>query len=148
MVERIQGKERTMEPQVTAAPQPPVANNTAATADLNDKARNGQLDNARIVFTSHLMAHLVRNATNDLKRAAAKLLGQQQVMAKMRAATFHEDNDPHGGHDFGSLEHDDTKIFWKIDVYENDGTFQWGAAQPWDSETSYRIVTVMLASDY
>jgi len=141
-------KDRIMETHAAAASNPPIANNTAAIAALNDKARNGELTNSRLAFTANLMAHIIRDATTDLECAAARLFGQQMILNKIRKATFTEDNNPHGERDFGSLEHDDAKIFWKIDVYENDGTFQWGAEHPWDAKTSYRTVTVMLASDY
>ena len=40
------------------------------------------------------------------------------------------------------------KLYWKVDAYENDGTFSWGASNPADAATSYRIVTIMLATDY
>ena len=133
--------------QATATPTKSIPDPTAIAA-LNDRARNNDLANARIVFTANLMAHLTRNAVTDLERASARLFGQQSVLNKVRKATFDTDNDPHGEHDFGSLEHDEAKIFWKIDVYENDGSFQWGAEDPANPDTSYRVITIMLASDY
>ena len=72
-----------------------------------------------------------------------------QLIAGVRAyKSFSEENDPHGEHDFGIFVFEDRKIYWKIDVYENDGTFQWGANDPGDPATSYRIVTFMLPEDY
>ena len=46
------------------------------------------------------------------------------------------------------VEYGGQKVFWKIDVYANDGTFQWGSETPWDARESYRIVTIMLATDW
>jgi len=34
------------------------------------------------------------------------------------------------------------------DVYANDGTFSWGSETPWDAQQSFRVVTIMLASDW
>lgn len=31
---------------------------------------------------------------------------------------FTEDNDPYGEHDFGVVEVEDQKVFWKIDYYD------------------------------
>ena len=39
-------------------------------------------------------------------------------------------------------------ISGRIDVYENDGTFSWGADKPWNAAASFRLVTIMLATDY
>lgn len=32
-------------------------------------------------------------------------------------------------------------------LYANDGTFSWGSETPWDAQQSFRVVTIMLASD-
>ena len=61
---------------------------------------------------------------------------------------FDPDNDPHGERDFGAVEFQGRKIFWKVDVYANDGTFAWGSETPWDAQQSFRVVTIMLASDW
>ena len=46
----------------------------------------------------------------------------QDVLGLIRAVRdytdFNEDNDPYGEHDFGSLEWENQKIFWKIDYYD------------------------------
>ncbi len=61
---------------------------------------------------------------------------------------FTEDNDPYGWHDFGCIEIEGTeKIFWKIDIFE-DHTLIYGAEAPYDPEKSYRVLTLMLASEY
>ena len=57
---------------------------------------------------------------------------------------FNEDNDPHGEHDFGSLDWRGNKVFWKIDYYDKDLR---GWADPFTKEC-HRVMTVMLANEY
>lgn len=62
--------------------------------------------------------------------------------------SFTEDNDPYGEHDFGSLNHPDIgKAFWKIDYYANVSCTS-GSEDPSDPAKSYRVLTIMLASEY
>jgi len=61
---------------------------------------------------------------------------------------FSEDNDPYGEHDFGAFDHPEAgKVFWKIDCYA-DSACEWGSEHPHDPERSYRVLTIMLASEY
>lgn len=59
---------------------------------------------------------------------------------------FNEANDPHGEHDFGSVEHSDQKVFFKIDYYDNDliGHSEDAA----DTKKTCRVLTVMLPFEY
>ena len=41
---------------------------------------------------------------------------------------FDADNDPHNEHDFGSLEINGQRVFWKIDYYDRD--VQFGSKDP------------------
>ena len=59
---------------------------------------------------------------------------------------FDEANDPHGEHDFGAIEHQGEKLFWKIDYY--DPTFGFGSEDPADPIRTRRVLTVMLAEEY
>lgn len=59
---------------------------------------------------------------------------------------FTDDNDPHGEHDFGSLEHGGQRIFWKIDYY--DKSLEYGSPDPADQDVTARVLTIMLASEY
>lgn len=62
--------------------------------------------------------------------------------------SFTEDNDPYGEHDFGSLNFPGIgKVFWKIDYYA-DSECRFGSEDPSDPDKSYRVLTVMLASEY
>ena len=79
---------------------------------------------------------------NALERA-----DQSELLVKIRAYDdFTSDNDPHGEHDFGAVEHSDQMFFWKIDYY--DQTMEAGSEDPSDPEQTMRILTIMLADEY
>jgi len=59
---------------------------------------------------------------------------------------FTEDNDPYGEHDFGSLDHNGQKIFWKIDYYAP--AMRHGSENPADPSQTVRVLTIMLANEY
>ncbi len=60
---------------------------------------------------------------------------------------FPADNDPDGFHDFGSVEVFGTAVWFKIDVYDND-RLSFGSDMPDDPAHSYRVLTVLLPSDW
>jgi hypothetical protein len=72
----------------------------------------------------------------------------QDVLGLIRAVReykdFNEDNDTYGEHDFGSLDWEGQKIFWKIDYY--DPSFE-GWADPLSDEVE-RVLTVYLAEEH
>ena len=59
---------------------------------------------------------------------------------------FTTDNDPHGEHDFGSLEVDGERIFFKLDYY--DLTRAMHSENAADPSVTERVMTIMLASEY
>lgn len=59
---------------------------------------------------------------------------------------FSDDNDPWGEHDFGAIEIEGEKVFWKIDCY--DPTMTQGSENPANEALTYRVLTIMLASEY
>lgn len=59
-------------------------------------------------------------------------------------SNFNEDNDPWLEHDFGKLDWNGDKIFWKIDYYNEEMT-EW--EDPLSPEC-HRVMTVMLANEY
>lgn len=59
---------------------------------------------------------------------------------------FTEDNDPNGEHDFGAIDFQGAKLFWKIDLYNS--TLSAGSENPLDLAQTRRVLTVMLASEY
>lgn len=79
------------------------------------------------------------SALDDVDRSA--------VMNRVRAFDdFEEANDPHGEHDFGAIEHNGEKFFWKIDYY--DRNLEQGSEDPSNPEETTRVMTVMLAHEY
>ncbi len=60
--------------------------------------------------------------------------------------TFDPDNDPYGEHDFGAVEVEDVRCFWKIDAYDRDLRF--GSTDPADPAVTVRVLTIMLAEEY
>lgn len=99
---------------------------------LNDNFRATLLD-GRVMLTSGV-------AELPLDSKARLLLAVQSFTA------FDEGNDPHHEHDFGALEVDGEKFFFKIDYYDRDIRF--GADDPADPEHTTRIMTIMLANEY
>ena len=69
------------------------------------------------------------------------------ILEKVRTFdSFTPDNDPHGEHDFGSVDPNGERIFWKIDYY--DSACQHGSEDPADPAKTVRVLTIMLAEEY
>ena len=59
---------------------------------------------------------------------------------------FDRGNDPHGEHDFGAVEIEGEKFFWKIDYYDLAmSQHSIDAANP---EATIRVLTIMYADEY
>ena len=105
---------------------------TAKIRELNDALRT-LTGEGRFCFTAGISA----------------LPPQQQAKIMERVFDFSEftpESDPHGEHDFGSFEHADKTIFWKIDYYDRDLKF--GSPDPADPAATMRVLTVLLAEEY
>jgi Protein of unknown function (DUF3768) len=59
---------------------------------------------------------------------------------------FDDANDPWGEHDFGKIETNNEPICWKIDNYALDRVSQ--SRNPANEGLTYRVLTIMLASEY
>lgn len=59
---------------------------------------------------------------------------------------FSEGNDPYAEHDFGTVEQDGERYFWKINAY--DQRLQFGSPDPADPSVTTRVLTVMRADEY
>jgi len=106
---------------------------TLRIAHLNDRLRTTLLG-GKIVITSGI------GALDDAQQAA--VLSQVQCFD-----AFTADNDPHGEHDFGSIELPQVgRVFWKIDYY--DLCLEYGSEDPADTGITRRVLTIMLASEY
>jgi hypothetical protein len=118
---------------------------TQRIAELNDRFRKatGSSDPAGISLGKKVMTSGIR----DLG-----LIAIVEIAERVAAFdSFTADNDPHGEHDFGSLDHAGNRIFWKIDYYDRAsfGTGRdMGSEDPSDPATTLRVLTIMLASEY
>ena len=71
----------------------------------------------------------------------------ESVMLAIREFdAFTTDNDPYEEHDFGSVDIDGNRVFWKIDYY--DPSLTAGSDDPADPNITERVMTVMLAEEY
>ena len=73
-----------------------------------------------------------------MTRGIASLPVEEQILVMRKVKTFNNfnsENDPYQEHDFGSIEHNEEKIFWKIDDYAGNEGYQ-------------LVLTIMLASEY
>lgn len=68
------------------------------------------------------------------------------LTAVMTFTAFSADNDPWGEHDFGSIDQDGTRYFWKIDYYDPRG--ENGSEDPADPVKTLRVLTIMRADEY
>ena len=59
---------------------------------------------------------------------------------------FTPDNDPYGEHDFGVLEWQGHRLFWKIDCFDKAMVF--GSPDPGDPDVTTRVLTIMLAEEW
>jgi hypothetical protein len=116
---------------------------TEQIALLNDKFRKHCM--MPLFFTSDPVPGMMVRT-----RGVAALPPETQVEIMALVRDFHDfdgDNDPHGEHDFGACEHNGQRIFWKIDYY-SDRFCHWGAEHPEDPAQCFRVLTIMLASEY
>ena len=70
-----------------------------------------------------------------------------ELLSKVRTfESFGSGNDPHGEHDFGSIDVNDEKFFWKIDYY--DKSLEFGSPDPSAPAVTTRVLTIMRADEY
>ena len=106
---------------------------TTKIAELNDRFRKGDLTHGRIVGSE-----IFSNLNPDRQLALIRLV---------RAFDdFRPENDPYGEHDFGSIEVEGDKWFFKIDYY--DKNLEYGSEDPSDPTQTRRVMTIMHCSEY
>ncbi|MEM6891166.1 MAG: DUF3768 domain-containing protein [Pseudomonadota bacterium] len=105
--------------------------------DHNDRFRRGDpAIPGQVVMTSALGAH-----------AASSGLETADIVRQVQSfEAFTQDNDPYQQHDFGSFNVADETCFWKVDLY--DPSLTAGTEDPVDLQKTFRVLTIMLASDY
>jgi hypothetical protein len=88
-----------------------LSNRSEKIARLNDRARAAMGLACRLVQTPGINA----------------LSPQDQSKIREKVETFNAftpDDDPHGERDFGAFDHQERRIFWKIDYYDKDLMFE------------------------
>ena len=110
-----------------------LTNEAAQVARLNDRCRTALGIGAKVLQTQGISA--LPSGTQSKIREAVETFDD-----------WTPGNDPHGEHDFGAVEVDGHKVFWKIDYY--DPTYQWRSEEPCDPTVTRRVLTIMLAEEY
>ena len=105
--------------------------------ELNDAFREYPWNDARALGRTVVTAGVNANGPEFVLRALNAVAGFD---------AFTPDNDPHGEHDFGSLELDGETLFFKIDYY--DSACRYGSEDPGDPSRTTRVLTIMLSSEY
>lgn len=59
---------------------------------------------------------------------------------------FNFDNDPHGWHEFGEVFVNDTRVWFKIDLY--DEVYKMGSETPHEPERTRRVMTLLFPDEY
>ena len=104
----------------------------AAIRTLNDRFRQ-TLHGGTVLFTAGIMALG--------PKTHARILAAVQTFE-----AFEEGNDPWGEHDFGAINIDDERVFFKIEYY--DLTRAMHSEDPTDPAKTERVMTIMLANEY
>ena len=99
---------------------------------LNDRFRQ-TFNGGRVVATAGIMA---------LDEAARLRI----FIAVQAFVAFDEGNDPYGEHDFGSLEAEGERVFFKIDYPAPGGSMH--SEDSADAAKTERVMTIMFASEY
>lgn len=80
--------------------------------------------------------------------AQEQSLRSKLVEAMEKFSKFDKGNDPYGEQDFGAIEVEGVRAFWKIEYFERGSQFQFGSEAPWDHGKTERVLTLMLAEEY
>ena len=83
--------------------------------------------------------------------AAMAAEGEAFVVARCAAVAaqseFPAEDDPDGLHDFGAVEVQGRRVWWKIDLYA-DETLHWGSERPDDPARTVRVLTILFPEDW
>lgn len=101
--------------------------------ELNDQFRTNGHGNGSVLITSGV-------------QVAGEVFLSAAVEAVRTFTAFSDDNDPWGEHDFGAVDIDSQKVFFKVDYY--DPTCTQGSENPANEALTHRVLTIMLANEY
>ena len=107
-------------------------NKTEQTTKINDKVRKALIRD-RLMITIGVQG-LSTDTQTKIMQAIAEF------------DDFKESNDPHKEHDFGAVEVDGHKVFFKLDYYDN--ALEYGSPYLYDRAVTRRVMTVMLAKEH
>ena len=110
---------------------------TEQIAELNDRARHGLDNGARVTFTTNLL-----NELSDGSRRG-DVVAQARIMIAMRECNFSDDSPER---DMAWFEVDGVRGMMKIDYY--DANFEWGSENPANAAETRRAITLMKPEDY
>ena len=83
--------------------------------------------------------------------AAVAARGRPFVLSCLRAVAgvtdFPPEDDPDGLRDFGAVEVEGARVWWKIDFYSDD-RLEWGSERPDDPARTYRVLTILFPEDW
>lgn len=97
-------------------------------------------DNFRRTFNGGVVV-LTRGITNLADTVQARLLHKVKTYN-----AFDEDNDPHAEHDFGYVDLDGMRFYFKLDYY--DRSMEMGSPDPSDPTVTKRVLTLMRSDEY
>lgn len=106
---------------------------TERIAALNDLARTAMGVASRLIQTDGV------NALDPKD--------QSKIREKVELfADFNDGDNPYGERDFGAFDHNEDRIYWKIDYFDRTGRY--ASPDPSDSLQTVRVLTIMLAEEY
>ena len=111
-------------------------------------------------MTDNAQAEAIRDLNNKFRRtltggtlmltAGIVALGAEAqariITAVQTFDAFTPDNDPYGEHDFGCVELDGERIFFKFDYFDLNHAKR--SDDPADPSKTERVLTIMLADEY
>ena len=109
-------------------------------------------DIADVATIRYLNDHLRQTLAGGVlvMTAGVIALGRARQLTILHAVakldTFDESNDPYGEHDFGALEIEGERLFWKIDYFDRNLSAH--SPDPADPSVTTRVLTIMLAEEY
>jgi len=112
-------------------------------AKASKKADDRSLGKGEVAFRNDVFRR--KGLGLMLTRGIQEVKGLRLLLEEVRwFKDFTPDNDPHGEHDFGTIDWKGQKVFWKIDYYDQKLEYWCNPL----SRDCRRVLTVMLAEEY